>query len=197
MLKGGESDPRNKLLMKMFNLINIGERSGSGVPNIFNTWEDEGWKEPLIEERFDPDRTILTLEFIEKQAKKASEESKRRKQAKNESKRRKQAKKASEERKQAKKASEENKRRTKTSEESKRRKQAKIPSEANKQKNKRQKTNDNIAKIYEYLSQHGEAKTNDIADYIGLSAARVRVILSYMDNIESVGTNTNRKYKLK
>ena len=30
MRKGGESDPRNKSLMKMFNLINIGERSGSG-----------------------------------------------------------------------------------------------------------------------------------------------------------------------
>ena len=58
----------------MFNLINIGERSGSGVPNIFNTWEDEGWKEPVIEERFDPDRTILTLEFVEKQVRKASEE---------------------------------------------------------------------------------------------------------------------------
>ena len=91
MRKGGESDPRNKSLMKMFNLINIGERSGSGVPNIFNTWEDEGWKEPVIEERFDPDRTSLILEF----AKKASEESKRRKQAKKtseENKRRKQAK---------------------------------------------------------------------------------------------------------
>lgn len=86
MCKGGESDPRNKSLMKMFNLINIGERSGSGVPNIFNTWEDEGWKEPVIEERFDPDRTILTLEFVEKQVRKASEESKRRKQAKKTSK---------------------------------------------------------------------------------------------------------------
>ena len=42
MRKGGESDPRNKALMKMFNLINIGERAGSGVPNIFNVWEDEG-----------------------------------------------------------------------------------------------------------------------------------------------------------
>lgn len=60
--------------MKMFNLISIGERSGSGVPNIFNTWADEGWKEPVIEERFDPDRTILTLEFVEKQVKKTSEE---------------------------------------------------------------------------------------------------------------------------
>lgn len=47
--------------MKMFNLINIGERAGSGVPNIFNVWNEEGFVEPEIEERFDPDRTILTL----------------------------------------------------------------------------------------------------------------------------------------
>lgn len=66
MRKGGESDPRNKALMKMFNLINIDERAGSGVPNIFNVWEDEGWVEPVIEEKFAPDRTILTLEFKKK-----------------------------------------------------------------------------------------------------------------------------------
>ena len=75
MRKGGVSDPRNKTLMKMFNLINIGERAGSGVPNIFNVWEDEGWVEPAIEEQFDPDRIILTLEFKKKQAKKATEKS--------------------------------------------------------------------------------------------------------------------------
>ena len=63
MRLGGESDPRNKSLMKMFNLINIGERAGSGVPNIFNVWADEGLEEPIIEERFDPDRTILSLSF--------------------------------------------------------------------------------------------------------------------------------------
>ena len=74
MRRGGESNPRNKTLMKMFNLINIGERSGSGVPNIFNIWEEQGWKEPIIEEVFDPDRTRLTLEFVEIQAKKTSEE---------------------------------------------------------------------------------------------------------------------------
>ena len=62
----------------MFNLINIGERAGSGVPNIFNVWNDEGFVEPEIEERFDPDRTILTLSF----AKKATEK-KRRKRDKN------------------------------------------------------------------------------------------------------------------
>lgn len=66
MRLGGESDPRNKGLMKMFNLINIGERAGSGVPNIFNVWNDEGLVEPEIEERFDPDRTILSLSFIRK-----------------------------------------------------------------------------------------------------------------------------------
>lgn len=66
MRLGGESDPRNKALMKMFNLINIGERAGSGVPNIFNVWADEGWEEPIIEERFDPDRTVLSLSFKKK-----------------------------------------------------------------------------------------------------------------------------------
>ena len=73
MRLGGESDPRNKALMKMFNLINIGERAGSGVPNIFNVWADEGWEEPVIEERFDPDRTVLSLSFKKKQAIKASD----------------------------------------------------------------------------------------------------------------------------
>lgn len=57
----------------MFNLINIGECAGSGVPNIFNVWEDEGWEEPIIEERFDPDRTVLTLSFVKKAAKKSGE----------------------------------------------------------------------------------------------------------------------------
>lgn len=31
MLKGGISEPRNKVIMKMFNLIHVGERAGSGV----------------------------------------------------------------------------------------------------------------------------------------------------------------------
>lgn len=63
-----KSDPRNESLMKMFNLIDIGEHAGSGVHNIFNVWEDEGWEEPDIKEDFDPDRTSLTLRFIKKQA---------------------------------------------------------------------------------------------------------------------------------
>ena len=87
MRMGGESDPRNKSLMKMFNLINIGERAGSGVPNIFNVWADEGWEEPRIIERFDPDRTILSLAFTKKatekiDGKKVTEKSDRKKRQK-------------------------------------------------------------------------------------------------------------------
>ena len=146
MCLGGESDPRNKALMKMFNLINIGERAGSGVPNIFNVWADEGWEEPVIEERFDPDRTVLTLSFVKKQAKKTSDK------------------------KQAKKTSD--------------KKQAK-------------KTLENIRKIKCFLEQNGESKTSDIAEYIGLSSARTRALLSDMKEIEAVGGNSNRVYKLK
>ena len=67
---GGVSDPRNKGLMKMFNLIDIGERAGSGVPDIFNTWKDEGYEAPEIIEEFNPDRTRLVLSF-EKRKKQA------------------------------------------------------------------------------------------------------------------------------
>ena len=52
-------------------------------------------------------------------------------------------------------------------------------------------------KISEYLEQHGEAKTKDIAEHIDLSPSRTRAILSEMENVEKLGTNTNRKYRLK
>lgn len=76
MLKGGISDPRNKSLMKMFNMIGIGERAGSGVPDIFAVWDSQGLVAPEIEEQYNPDRTILTLSFTEKQAEKTSRKNK-------------------------------------------------------------------------------------------------------------------------
>jgi len=63
MLKGGISEPRNKTIMKMFNLIRVGERAGSGVPDIFSVWKNEGWGEPRVEEQYKPDRTTLILSF--------------------------------------------------------------------------------------------------------------------------------------
>ena len=52
ILKGGISDPRNKALMKMFNMIGIGERAGSGVPCILQTWSTQGWASPQVEEQY-------------------------------------------------------------------------------------------------------------------------------------------------
>ena len=123
--------------MKMFNLIDIGEHAGSGVPNIFNVWEDEGWEEPVIEESFDPDRTSLTLRFVKKQAIKTSD------------------------------------------------------------KKQANKTDKNMEKIRLYLQEHETAKTRDIAELLGLSVARVRVVLSDMNDVEALGTNRNRTYRLK
>jgi predicted HTH transcriptional regulator len=60
---GGLSDPRNITLIKLFNLINIGERAGSGIPNIYAVWKSQGWKPPVLEEQFNPDRTVLSLDL--------------------------------------------------------------------------------------------------------------------------------------
>ena len=74
MLKGGISDPRNKAIMKMFNLIGIGERAGSGVPDIVSVWNKHGLGEISIKELYAPDRTIMSLPF--KQAIKTSDKEK-------------------------------------------------------------------------------------------------------------------------
>lgn len=137
MRRGGKSDPRNKSLMKMFNLIDIGEHAGSGVPNIFNVWEDEDWEEPVIEESFDPDRTSLILKFIKKQAIKTSD------------------------------------------------------------KKQAIKTGKNMEEIRLYLQKYETAKTIDIAELLGLSMARTRVILSEMNDVETLGTNRTRRYRLR
>lgn len=68
MLQGGISDARNKALMKMFNLLGIGERAGSGVPRIFTVWKEEELKEPEIDENFKFVRTTLTLSLEKKKA---------------------------------------------------------------------------------------------------------------------------------
>ena len=137
MRRGGKSDPRNKSLMKMFNLIDIGEHAGSGVPNIFNVWEDEGWEEPDIKESFDPDRTSLILKFIKKQAIKTSD------------------------------------------------------------KKQAIKTKNNQKKIRLYLQENETAKTREIAELLGLSMARTREILSMMDEVEAMGRNKTRIYRLR
>lgn len=58
---GGVSDPRNAALKKMFNLIDVGQGSGSGIPNIYAVWKNLGLSPPQITESFDPERITLSL----------------------------------------------------------------------------------------------------------------------------------------
>lgn len=37
--------PVHKALMKRLNLIDIGERVRSGVPDIYSVWEQNGWSQ--------------------------------------------------------------------------------------------------------------------------------------------------------
>lgn len=47
----------------MFSLIDVGERSGSGLCDLFNNWKEFGFKTPVLCETVDPDRISLTLEI--------------------------------------------------------------------------------------------------------------------------------------
>ena len=60
-INGGISDPRNSGLIKMFSLINIGERAGSGLPMIFKAWTGTDFAMPDIIEKENPDRVCLIL----------------------------------------------------------------------------------------------------------------------------------------
>ncbi|MCM1123862.1 MAG: AAA family ATPase, partial [Eubacterium sp.] len=52
-------------------------------------------------------------------------------------------------------------------------------------------------KISAYLQEYELAKTSDIAKMLNLSVARTRAVLSEMDNIEALGTNKTRVYRLR
>ncbi len=58
---GGVSDPRNAAMARIFRLVDVGEYTGGGIPNLYRTWKAEGWPEPVFTERSAPDRVSLTL----------------------------------------------------------------------------------------------------------------------------------------
>ena len=71
-LAGGVSDPRNATMAKMFSLVEIGERAGSGLPKIVDGWRACGLPQPVIAESFDPDRTVLVLPLENRRQKPAA-----------------------------------------------------------------------------------------------------------------------------
>jgi predicted HTH transcriptional regulator len=61
VFNGGISDPRNPNIFKMFALLDVGERAGSGLFNIRTIWQEEGWSAPVWEETFAPERLKLSI----------------------------------------------------------------------------------------------------------------------------------------
>ena len=59
--KGGDSDPRNKTILKMWNLVGVGERSGSGLPKILAACNEFGLLKPELYDEYNPDRSHLII----------------------------------------------------------------------------------------------------------------------------------------
>ncbi len=59
---GGNSDPRNPNLLKIFGFVNVGERAGSGVDKIMTAWEEQNWKKPVYDISLRSERVTLQLE---------------------------------------------------------------------------------------------------------------------------------------
>ena len=72
-MRPGESDPRNATLLKMFALVDAGERAGSGMSKIFAGWRAVGYADPVYEESYGPDRTSLTLPLVPARAEEEDE----------------------------------------------------------------------------------------------------------------------------
>lgn len=61
-IAGGNSDARNVKIFNIFSLINVGERSGMGLSDLFARWQEAGYAQPTITESYDPDQVIVTVQ---------------------------------------------------------------------------------------------------------------------------------------
>jgi len=62
-IDGGTSDPRNATILKMFSMIDIGERAGSGIPDVFSVWNKEFGFEPEYNQKISPERITTILKI--------------------------------------------------------------------------------------------------------------------------------------
>jgi len=62
-LSGGTSDARNSTIMKMFGLLDFGERAGSGIPDLFDICKSELDTQPGYNVTYAPSRTTLTIDI--------------------------------------------------------------------------------------------------------------------------------------
>lgn len=51
----------NKYLQKMFSMIGVAEKAGSGTDKIMKGWRKANWRSPKIEEKQQPDKVVLVM----------------------------------------------------------------------------------------------------------------------------------------
>jgi predicted HTH transcriptional regulator len=154
---GGISDPRNTTLIKMFNLIDIGERAGSGIPSIYSIWDKQGWEAPIITEDFEPARITMSLSVSTDDTVIVSDDKKV----------------------------------TIKSDD----KKATITTDDKKKVTELQKDT-----IIEYLTDHVNVRSSELAELLGVKTTRVKNLLNSLiaDGIVvAEGANRNRTYRLK
>jgi ATP-dependent DNA helicase RecG len=71
--QGGISNLRNPNLFKMFILIGLCKRAGSGLKSVELAWKHRQWSKPELAQNLQPERTILTLSVLSNGSKQKNE----------------------------------------------------------------------------------------------------------------------------
>ena len=64
LYEGGVTDPRNPNLQKMFQMLGLGEKAGSGFQKILRAWQEQQWLIPLVSEKLDLEITAVFLPML-------------------------------------------------------------------------------------------------------------------------------------
>ncbi len=64
LYQGGISDPRNPSLLKMFQMLGLVERAGSGFQKILRAWKEQHWIMPLVAENLMMELTGTFLPIV-------------------------------------------------------------------------------------------------------------------------------------
>jgi len=64
ILHGGISECRNKSLQLMFQMLGVGDKAGSGIDKIRQSWAAQHWQSPRLQETLRPDRVLLVLPMV-------------------------------------------------------------------------------------------------------------------------------------
>jgi ATP-dependent DNA helicase RecG len=64
LYEGGVSDPRNPNLQRMFQMLGLGEKAGSGFGKILRAWSEQKWWQPFVSERLDIEVTSVALPMV-------------------------------------------------------------------------------------------------------------------------------------